>query len=89
MYKNGWLCILGNDEYGRDDMMERIKAELPFLSITDAMHLMTAIKKHCCLFVTTDPHFGDVQEALSNDSEKLERICGENDYDIKIKMIKI
>lgn len=49
------LNIVGND--GINDIFDEIRNDIPHLSITDLMHLATAIKNKCNIFRTIDDDF--------------------------------
>ncbi|MBU6427103.1 PIN domain-containing protein [Patescibacteria group bacterium] len=50
-----YLRIVSND--GVEKILEKIKSMRPTLSITDSIHLATAIREQCCVFRTTDHDF--------------------------------
>jgi len=66
--QNNFLYIKGND--GIDKIFNEINSSLDFrLSITDAVHLATAIKHECCIFKTADAK--DFKEINKNKIKEL------------------
>ncbi len=55
-----YIKIVGNDSI--DDILEKIKAQIPRLTMTDAIHLATALTNGCKIFVTTDSDFCGLKE---------------------------
>lgn len=62
------IKIVGNDE--TEGIISQIKELCSRLSLTDSMHLATALREGCCVFRTIDPDFDDVtkdmQKQLAN-----------------------
>ena len=62
------INIVGNDEI--EKLISQIKELCPRLSLTDSVHLATALREGCCVFRTIDSDFDDVttdiQKQLAN-----------------------
>jgi len=59
----GVLEIVGND--GVDVLLSKINEILPAFSITDSIHLATALREQCCIFRTTDKDFIGLTNTIS------------------------
>lgn len=57
-----YIEIVGND--GVEETILEIKELCPRLSLTDSMHLATALREKCCVFRTTDLGFDDVTKDI-------------------------
>jgi predicted nucleic acid-binding protein len=51
------LEIIGNDDI--DEIVEQVKNLAPRLSMTDAIHVATAVKARCCVLCTIDPDYDE------------------------------
>ncbi len=64
------LKIVGNNDI--ESILARNKESVPRLSVTDSIHLATALREKCCIFRTIDNDFDE----LTKNIEK--RIANEN-----------
>lgn len=59
----GLLEIVGHDEVG--PILEKVKDIVPRLSVTDSLHLATALHEQCCIFRTIDKDFDGITKPIS------------------------
>lgn len=62
------ITIIKND--GIDNQFEEVKAKIPALSITDAIHLATALKNDCSLIRTIDRDLYGIEKNKVHDLGK-------------------
>ena len=59
----GVLEVVGND--GVEVLLSKIKEILPAFSVTDSIHLATALREQCCIFRTIDNDFIGLSKTIS------------------------
>lgn len=68
LVENKFLSIVGNDSV--DAVLKLVRETFPALSVTDAVHLATALKKGCSVFKTGDRDFCGLNKHAVNELGK-------------------